>query len=313
MIAKTQKKLLLAIDGSEHALDTVRYVAEFAPFHEMRVVLFNIFSDVPEYYWDLELNPHGGTPDENLMASEMQKQQRKTIQNYMDKAKQGLIQSGFPENAVTVKINSRKEGIARDIINEARDEYNAIVIGRKGMGSFKEIVVGSVADKIVTKTTFLPVIVIGEIPPDKNILIAIDTSKNAMRAVDYVATTLGDFDFKIHLLHVIRGEKDFERPTPISFLPKEYLKFVERTINTVFDEAKRRLTNAGFKSDQITTQITTGGSSRAGAIVSEARGRDYGTIVIGRKGFSDVPDFAIGRVSNKVIHLIRNKAVWIVP
>ena len=48
-----QKKILLAVDGSEHALEAVRYVSKMPPFRELEVVLFNVHSPIPEAYWDL--------------------------------------------------------------------------------------------------------------------------------------------------------------------------------------------------------------------------------------------------------------------
>ncbi|MEJ2588609.1 MAG: universal stress protein, partial [Deltaproteobacteria bacterium] len=80
----------------------------------------------------------------------------------------------------------------------------------------------------------------------------------------------------------------------------------------VLEEAKRHLMDAGFDAERITTEFITGVSSRAGAIVEQANTMDYGTIVVGRRGLSRVQEFLMGRVSNKVLHLARNKAVWIV-
>jgi nucleotide-binding universal stress UspA family protein len=72
------------------------------------------------------------------------------------------------------------------------------------------------------------------------------------------------------------------------------------------------LKEAGFTSDQINTKLVSGVPSRAEAIVKEAREGDYGTIVLGRRGLSKVQEFLLGRVSNKVIHIIRRRALWIV-
>jgi nucleotide-binding universal stress UspA family protein len=58
--------------------------------------------------------------------------------------------------------------------------------------------------------------------------------------------------------------------------------------------------------------LVAGASSRAGAIAAEARQNGYGTIVMGRRGHSRVRDFFIGRVTNKVIHVARDRTVWIV-
>ena len=52
-------KILLAVDGSEHAFEAVRYVSKLQPFQKMEVVLFNVLNIIPEAYWDLgKHTPH---------------------------------------------------------------------------------------------------------------------------------------------------------------------------------------------------------------------------------------------------------------
>jgi len=310
MNSKSKQKVLLAFDGSEHAFHAINYVSQIAPFHKMKIVLFNVFSSIPEAYLDLEKDPQFSKSAQTVKAWEMQ--QKKEIQKSMDKAKQKLLHSGFSPDAVSIKIHNRKEGIARDIVKEAQNGFNAVIIGRRGMGTYKEIIVGSVAKKIVEKIVFLPVLMIGEIPPDNKFLVAIDSSKNALRAVDYVAQILGGFDFKINLFHAIRGDQSVHSGIGHLFFPKESLEEAEAGATAIFEKAKRRLKEAGFTSDQINTKLVSGVPSRAEAIVKEAREGDYGTIVLGRRGLSKVQEFLLGRVSNKVIHIIRRRALWIV-
>ncbi|MFC1859144.1 universal stress protein [Thermodesulfobacteriota bacterium] len=310
MKKQRKKKLLLALDGSESAMDAVKYVSKFPPFHKMDAVLFNVFSKVPESYLDLQRDPRNYRWTQEVRAWEVQ--QKKMINEFMQEAKQTLIRSGFPQDSITVVVQNRKKGIARDIIREAKNGYSMIIIGRKGLGTFKSIIIGSVANKIVNKASFLPVLLIGKIPPDENILLAIDPSEGAMRTVDFVAETLGGFDFRIHLLHVIRGMSNSQAGFRHLFLPQDSMEGIEKEMDAVFDAAKQRLINAGFKPDQTTTKIISGAHSRAGSIIQEVRDQDFGTIVIGRRGLSKVQEFFMGRVSNKLIQTVRNRAVWVV-
>jgi len=307
---KSKQKVLLTFDGSEHAFHAINYVSKLAPFHKMEIVLFNVFSSIPEAYLDLEKDPLFSRSAPQVMAWEMQ--QKKEIQKSMDKAKQKLLHSGFSPEAVSVRIHNRKEGIARDIVKEAQNGYSAVIIGRRGTGSYKEIIVGSVAKKIVEKVAFLPVLMIGEIPPDNKFLVALDSSENAVRAVNYVAAMLGGFDFNINLFHAIRGDQSIHSGIAHLFFPKESLEDAETAAIAIFDKAKRRLEEAGFTSDQINTKLVSGVPSRAEAIVKESREGDYRTIVLGRRGLSKVQEFLLGRVSNKVINIIRRRAIWVV-
>ena len=150
-----QPKVLLTFDGSEHSFHAINYVSKLTPFHKMKIVLFNVFSSIPEAYLDLEKDPQFSRSSREVKAWEMQ--QKKEIQNAMENAKQKLLHSGFSSDAVSIRIHNRKEGVARDIVKEARTGYNAVIIGRRGTGTYKEVIVGSVAKKIVEKVTFLPV------------------------------------------------------------------------------------------------------------------------------------------------------------
>ena len=42
MAKPEQKKILLALDGSDHALEAVRYVGKIPSFRHMGVVLFSV-------------------------------------------------------------------------------------------------------------------------------------------------------------------------------------------------------------------------------------------------------------------------------
>jgi len=303
-----QEKLLLAIDGTEQSMDAVWYVSKFVPFHHMEINLLHIFSRVPESYRDLEKNPMYSKTVRNVMAWEAQ--QKKAIREYMNRAKNILVESGIPEDKIVVSIRTRKKGIARDIIKEARNGYRAVIIGRKSNADFQDIIMGSVAEKIVEKVTFNPVMIIGKIPPDEKVLIAVDGSKNSMRAVDFVAKILGGYPYDIFLLHVIRGiaTAGIDR----LFLSKDTIKEAENNMKSVFEEMKKQLVEVGFKNKRIKTKIIHGARSRAGAIVQEAKESNYGTIVVGRRGLSNIQSFFMGRVSNKVVHMTRNQAIWVV-
>jgi nucleotide-binding universal stress UspA family protein len=83
-------------------------------------------------------------------------------------------------------------------------------------------------------------------------------------------------------------------------------------MESVFEEASGHLEDAGFNRNQIAVKMVTGAHSRAGAIIAEVLKGGYGTIVVGRRGLTNVEEFIMGRVSNKVIHMAREMAVWVV-
>jgi nucleotide-binding universal stress UspA family protein len=315
-----KKKLLLAVDGSKQSFGAVRYVSQVFPPKRLEVVLFHVMTKIPDSFWDIDKSPrfrHKLAP-----VAAWASQQEKFIKEFMEKSRQLFLSRGLPEERVTVKIQERKAGIARDIVSEAQNGYDAVVVGRWGTSKLKDLIWGSIANKLVGHLVHVPLWVVGGIPQTDKLLVAIDNSAEAMRVVDYVGAMLEGTKRRIELFHVLRGfgflsegeedginnsdeiaksgdaEDDFER--------------AEEAMQEVLTEALGKLEKVGFSRDRVTTKIVTGASSRAKTIVEEAKAGGYGTIVVGRRGLSRVEEFFMGRVSSKVIQLAKEMAVWVV-
>ena len=296
-MAERKKKILLAVDASDYSLEIARYVSEIPSFQQIEAVLFSVFNKIPESYYDLKSDPLYGKRIRNIEAWELQN--RASLEKYMRGAESILLDAGFLQNNVIVKTCEKEKGIARDILKEAKTGYSAVAVGRTGVGKLGDIILGSIATKLLEQLVFVPLIVVGKNTGQGKILIGLDGSEGAMRAVGYVATTLGGSKFEVKLVHVIRGDAE------------DYVEDARREIEHIFDQAENILKKAGFQSNQIKTKIITGVHSRAGAIVEEATLGNYGTIVIGRRGLSKVYEFFMGRVSNKIIQLAKENVVWV--
>ncbi|WP_419663567.1 universal stress protein [Desulfosarcina variabilis str. Montpellier] len=302
-MAPRQKRMLLTVDGSQRAIQTVRYAGEEDAFKGMKIVLFHVFNSIPEAYYDLEKEPKSVKVVRHVRSWEVE--QKKSIRKYMDDAKQLLMDAGHAETAVDIKIQNRKKGVARDIIIEAHNGYDAVIVRRRGATALQNIIVGSVTLKLMEKLNFIPVLIAGRKPLNKRVLVAVDGSPCADRAVQFVGEMLGPHeDYHVRLLNVIRGG------------PKPDIDLLEDNgigeTGEVFKSPINILVNAGFPPENISTKTVTGVLSRAGAIVNAAHGGDWATIVVGRRGLSSVSEFFMGRVSNKVVQAGRKDTVWIV-
>ena len=310
MKTQKKKKILVPVDGSDRALNTVRYVARVEPFRKMDIVLFHVFSSVPEGYWDLEKDPRSTSTVRQVRAWEIG--QRKRIKQYMEQASQYLLKAGVSPESITIKIQNRKKGIARDIIREARNGYEAVVTRRRGMTGLRRIVLGSVATKLLTQITFLPLILVGKLTPNNKILLAFDGSENAVEAIKFVVSLMGGCDQEVSLFHVMRSNGEGRPEQRHIFSSKEFSKIAGKEMTSSLKAAQTELIKAGFKADKVSARIVKKAISRAMAIADMAKLENYGTIVMGRRGHSSVRDFFVGRVTNKVIHLARDRTVWIV-
>ncbi|HSM75735.1 MAG TPA: universal stress protein, partial [Desulfobacterales bacterium] len=55
------KKLLVAIDGSDQALDAVRYIKNMLGPEGVQVVLYHALRQIDQAFWDMGINPMGRT------------------------------------------------------------------------------------------------------------------------------------------------------------------------------------------------------------------------------------------------------------
>jgi nucleotide-binding universal stress UspA family protein len=289
---------LLALDGSDDAFETVNYVSRIHSLKERQVVLFAVFSKIPDIYWDLEKEPVYSRKLGEIRAWETHRVNE--LEAYMGRARQVFIDAGFAPDAVEIRLHERQKGIARDIIHEVGQGYCALVVGRKGIGRVRGILLGSVATKLLERITTIPVVLVGrDVRPGK-VLIAFDGSAGSLKAVDCVGMVFAESGYEISLTNVVRHEE------------KDRIGESERYIAEAFDRAIDRLVAAGIEQTRVSTQIVTGAPSRAEAVVKEADQGGYGTIVMGKRGLSEVRDFSMGAVSNKVVQLATQRAVWVV-
>ena len=147
---------------------------------------------------------------------------------------------------------------------------------------------------------------------NRNILISVDESENASRAVDYVAQLLGGLeDFRITLLHVIpEPEEDYFRTEEEK---ERWLEQYREKMDNRMENYRRRLIDAGFAEDRVKVRITMRFCpSMAKCILQERDQLEYSTIVVGRQGLSRSEEFLFGSISSKIVNHARDCTVWVV-
>ncbi len=298
------KNVLVALDGSERSYEVIKYIAKVPYFREFgtKITLYSVYDAMPKYLRDLGKDPQFKKTFDEVQSWEIQK--KRDLESFLEKSRNGLVEAGIEKSKIKMKLQKKAVGIARDIVSEAHSGYGALMIGRKGAGMMKNVVLGSIAMKLLSGITDMPLALIGrDIPVPNKILIAMDNSEYSMRAVDFVAANLSGKDYEIHLVHVIRDDID---------TPKEITDQFVHEIAPVLNEAKSHLVRSGFGEDRVTTKIITRQRSRAKAVMDEAENENIGTIMTGRRGLHKVVEFFMGRVSNKIVQMGRFNAVWVI-
>ncbi len=147
---------------------------------------------------------------------------------------------------------------------------------------------------------------------NKNILIAVDESDNARRAVSYVGQLLGGLPgFKVTVLHVVaEPEDDYFRTAKEK---EEWLTQHVHKIDTLLEDYRRLLIREGFEPEDVAVRSTLRYCpSMAECILAERDETEYGTIVVGRQGLSRSEEFLFGSISSKIVNHARNCTVWVV-
>jgi nucleotide-binding universal stress UspA family protein len=301
---KEQLRVLIAFDGSDLALEAVRYVAAMLQPDKTEVVLFHVEIGTPESFWEpgMDMSYQNKTPDIRAFLVH----QKKVFNQTLKKAYQILLDAGFPKEAVITKIQEKKIGIARDIIRESQEQYDAVLVGRTGTSKIKDILIGSITTKLLGKIYGIPLIVVGGASKQNKILVAFDESKEILRAVLHLGKMVNAGNCKITLCHVVRSQSIFQKGDELVWQRKEKERMAPKLNNV-----KTCLCNMGIPMHHITCEILTDRISRASGVLERANEGKYGTLVIGRRGLTIVKEFFVGRVGHKIFQLAGDLTVWV--
>ncbi|MFI5295215.1 MAG: universal stress protein [Thermodesulfovibrionales bacterium] len=154
-------------------------------------------------------------------------------------------------------------------------------------------------------------------------LIAIDGSQCAMRAVDYTGRQFsGNRDLRITLLHVLPYPpapfwddghilSEDEKAARNSVIEK-WLANQRARLEPLFKEAVKMLIGKGIGPEQIEKKSISDSTDVAESILEEARDGGYQTLVLGRCGLSASKRFLMGSVTTKIVNNGSGMAICIV-
>lgn len=305
-------KVLLGLDGSEPSIDATRYAAAFFTPRKTDVVLFHVSPPVPEAFSDRE--KEADFRGHEIPVSDWALQAKRKAERSLEEGRETLCAAGFPGKAVTAKVSSRQAGVARDLLKEARQGYDAVVVGRSGVSRIPGVLLGSVAHKLVTRMQPIPIAVVAGRPEPNNMLIGFDGSEGSMRAVDLACSMMTGRQREITLCFVVRSLGAHLGDLSVFKAGHEsrWLEVSRQEMEGALQEAEKRIIDAGFHPSRVFVRHLENETSRAAGILSATQNGSCGTVLVGRRGLSSVEEFPMGRVPWKLLQLARNRAVWIV-
>jgi nucleotide-binding universal stress UspA family protein len=182
---------------------------------------------------------------------------------------------------------------AEAIIEEAeKGDYELIIMGQSGEKERKPHL-GSVAEK-VSQCARAPVLIARERSSVSRMLVPIDGSENAGKALEYAAAIAREANAKITLLYVLERS-----------LFKSKSEEAKKMGALILSKAANEV-----KEIELHQQLESGNPAKI--ITQMAEKGDYDLIVMGSKGQGARMRFLLGSVSSHVIHYA-NRSVLIVP
>ena len=312
-MADLTKMLVIPVDGSENALKSLDYLhLIYGNRHNLELTLKYVLPSLPPLLTDNRFMDREAATKVKTIENKSIRMAKKILAQ----AKNFLIDKGFDAERVQTVYKKKESGIAQDICKWVESKRaDAVLVASRGRSRLEAFFMGEVSSKLLEYCRVCPVwIVQGQVKSNR-VLIAVDSSENALRAVDHAGFMLSGTDCPVMIFHTMRHLRRFVPQEVLNEAPE--LEELWKTkagqeIEPFMTKAEEMLVKAGVSESQISKKIIDGSRSAASDILQEARNNQYGTIVMGRRGISGVQEFFMGSVSSKVLQNSTGMAVWIV-
>jgi len=315
MTKNPEKMIVVPIDGSENALNSLDYINRiFGPRHNLRISLVYLVPKLPS----ILIEESRKSRETMNQLREIEKRSSQLAERILKDAKNRLKGIGFTQKTVEAVFRNIEVGVARDICSWAENhkKADAIFISSRGRSRLEAFFTGEIANKVLEYVKLCPVWMVKGKVKSKNVLMAVDNSENAMRAVEHAGFLLAGCDLSVTVFH---SKRDLRR-----FVPKEVVqefpsvqKFWQKKAGDVvapyIKKARAMLIQAGLDENRISVKLVDGSRSAARDILEEAEENAIGTVILGRKGYSNVKDYSMGSTTKKILDRASDMAVCIVP
>lgn len=309
-----ERKILVTVDGSVYSNNALNYLIDlYAGIENVSFHLFSVFSTgaLPQAgrEWMDELSLM------NAMSREGRNRYSRT-RRFLNEATAHMARGGIDASRISSEVQMGRASIAADILQKAQaGMYDAMIIGRRGIGKIEELFMGSVSATVLGKCHDIPVWIVDKKVKSDKFLIPVDGSFHSLKAVDHLGYMLaGHPRAEITLFHSSALFAARASIAPADFYEqwgKEWCEKYLHGADSVQQAPRQLLVEAGFDPARIYWQHAFKGIEPARQIIRQALIDDFGTIVMGRR--CDVNSRGLLKsVSDRVVFMADKVAIWIV-
>lgn len=133
------RKILVAVDGSNPSIDASDYAIDLAKINNAELIVLYIVSIVPRSQFEY---------DNIGRMKEIETEEKEKAQQVTDKVKQKAIEKKV---SATVAILVKYTSVSKEIVEYAEQmQTDLIVVGNRGRTGLKRMLMGSIANEVVT-------------------------------------------------------------------------------------------------------------------------------------------------------------------
>jgi nucleotide-binding universal stress UspA family protein len=268
-------KILVAVDGSHSCLRAREIAASIAREFGSKVTVVHVIS---HDFMHPELKAHHQLP--SLILHELDKSYQKAGRKIIRAAEEF-----FREENVEIKSELvRAEDPAEKVLQMVKEsDYDLLIIGNISETQADRFSLGSVAEKISLYAK-CPVLIAKRKTKIKKLLVAVDGSEKADKALEYAIQLCRHFKARMTLLHV--EESELFRLEP---------KVTKQVGEQILAESASKA-----KTGDVACDVRLEFGNPARTILKVSKQEDYDLIVLGSRGVSSVKRFLLGSVSADV-------------
>lgn len=282
MIHFNCSKVLIPVDFSETSLLAIKHGAFLAQYTKANIYLLHV---VNAHY----VSQNMFLPTVNLDQSEIESKASEKLAMLASEIKRDygvsaeiIIKTGNPSNEVSK--------VAKEI------GVSLIVMGTHGYSPLEELVIGSVALKVITKS-HCPVMAMSSVATHKGynkIVLPIDTTVNSRQKVHYALEMAKKFNATVYAIALLGSDEESEKPA---------MELILHQIKILAEE----------KGAKYSSEILTNVKNRATTTVSYVEKIKADLLLIMTDQDAELSGFFLGPYSQQVIHLSKVPIIAIKP
>lgn len=308
-----EKKILIAVDGGIHSRKAIEYSIDMCSLiKDMHYVLLNIHPKISDFLLkESKMDAKAGSAIKEVA----QKNKQNSIK-ILNESMEVMVKLGVDEKLIEKVSQPVIKGTAKGILDYAKQTLcDAIVVGDRGKSKLAEAFTGSIANNVLEHTDTTPVWAVGGTIKTQKVMLAVDGSESALKAVDHAAFMLtGNTEVKITLIHVTPKLRDYctiEFDENGEMIEDVITSGDKKCVDSFYTHAQKKFVDAGLNESQIEIKEVESKLSIGKTIVESAQKEGCGTLVVGRRGAND--SFFMGKVSRYILTNAKDCAVWLVP